>query len=160
MAQKLSEVIGWPVVETDKLIEEKAGKDVASIVQQQGWQKFRELEKEVVKKVAAMDKLIVAAGGGTVLDKENAESLKKHAVFVLLKAEPEVIKGRLRQQSRPALKGRSAVDEVEDVLKERMPIYESLADFVVNTDKGSVPATAKKILNYLKTKRILRKKAM
>ena len=156
VAGELAKILGWKAVETDSIIEKKAGKKIAELVNENGWGFFRQLEKEVVKEVANMDKAVVAAGGGTVMDEENAESLKKHAVFVLLKAAPEVIRQRLKleqselEKTRPPLKGKSAIDEVDEVLRERMPIYEKLADFAVDTGKNSVAVVVKQILDYLK----------
>ena len=68
----LAQRLGFTFVDTDTRIEELAGCRIATIVAQHGWEHFRALERQVVTGVAATDRHVVAAGGGTLIDEENA----------------------------------------------------------------------------------------
>ena len=152
IAGVLAKLLGLQVIATDSMLEKKAGRPIAAIVKEKGWGYFRKLEQDVVAEAAALDRAVIDCGGGAVVNPENAEKLKKSGVFVLLNADAAVIRQRLGQAGaagRPPLKGKSAVEEVDAVLKERMPIYMKLADLIVDTGNSSVEDAAAEIVKRL-----------
>ncbi|MBI2143219.1 shikimate kinase [Candidatus Woesearchaeota archaeon] len=152
IAEELGKMLGWQVIGTDAMVEKKAGKPVAAVVKEKGWDYFRKLEKRAVAEAAKMDKIIIDCGGGAVMDSENVEKLKKKGLFVLLKADADVIRQRLNKAGaaiRPPLKGKSPVAEVEEILRERMPVYERMANFVVDTSNSTVKDAAAEIVKHL-----------
>lgn len=153
IAAAVGKMLGWQVIGTDALVEKKAGKPVAAVVKEKSWDYFRKLEKQAVAAAAAMDKVIIDCGGGAVMDTENAEKLKKKGLFVLLKADVSAIRKRLARKSaaaRPPLKGKDAVAEVEDVLRERAPVYNRMADLIIDTSSNSAEDAATSIVKQLK----------
>ncbi len=154
IASELAKMLGRQVVGTDALVEKKAGKPVSAIVKESGWDYFRELEKQAVAAAAGMDKVVIDCGGGAVMDGENAEKLKKNGVFVLLKADAAVIRQRLNQAgaaSRPPLRGKDTAAEVDEVLMQRMPVYERLADFVFDTRSSTVKDAAANVAKHIQS---------
>lgn len=151
VAKKLGKMLGWKVFETDRMVEQMTGKKVAEIVKEKGWGRFRQLEAEAVRKAAAEDKVVIATGGGAVMQAENARRLKKGGLLVLLKADADVIKRRLKlKKERLPLLGRNSISEVEEVLTQRMPVYESLADFAIDTTDESIEQVASTIAKGIK----------
>jgi len=142
---------GRTFIDTDKMIEEKAGSSIEEIVKMSGWEYFRGLEKEVIKKVSDMDNLVIATGGGVVIDEDNVTSLKKNGFTVWLKADIDTLKERVEREElsgniRPSLTGLDILDEVETVLASRNPLYKKAGDLVIETDKFSIKEVANLII--------------
>ena len=128
--------------DTDRLIEDSAGRDIASIFRDSGETAFRQLESEVLETLSARalagEELVVATGGGIVLSEENCERMRKTGLVIWLRAPASVLRERIEGdpgtvRNRPALSGDSAVEEVEDVLGRRYPLYDAAADRIVDT---------------------------
>jgi shikimate kinase len=138
----LAQRLNFAFVDTDIRIEELAGCHIATIVAQHGWEHFRALERQVVTQVAATDRHVVAAGGGTLIDAENTRLLKVHGVVVLLVCEISILQRRLTLGSnRPSLTGQgSAAVELAQVWEARRERYHSVADatYDVSTESTNV----------------------
>ena len=130
---KLANRLWQEVVDTDALVVKKAGKTIAEIFEQDGEQRFRDLETEVVKEVAKLQDVVISLGGGAVVREENRRALKEggHKI-VYLKCDPEVLLQRIQSDaatsmSRPNLTNLfGGIEEIEKVLAEREPIYREL----------------------------------
>jgi shikimate kinase len=135
----LAELLGFCFVDTDAHIEALAGCPVADIVARHGWEYFRRLERRVVEHVSALDKQVIAAGGGTLIDEANATHLKAQGVIVLLVCDTAVLQRRIAAGSnRPSLTGQaSAVEELEQVWQARQSRYRSVADLVYDVSAQS-----------------------
>lgn len=91
-------------IDTDCIIEEKAGQSIKEIFQLQGEPFFRSLEKKLVAEVARKDGVVIAAGGGAILDPENRKNLKKNGIVIFLMVSPAEIRKRVAgDASRPLL---------------------------------------------------------
>lgn len=126
-------------LDTDRLIEEKTGLSIHSYVSQHGWRDFRRIEKEVVEEIASKDNVVIATGGGIVIDQENVKALKKIGWVVWLHTDATVIRDRMRKEGkagklRPPLSGADTLDEIDQILQERKPFYEHASDFTVDTN--------------------------
>ncbi len=145
-------------MDTDTLITEKKGQTVAEIVMDGGWQKFRELEKEVLLQLQNQQKCVVATGGGAILHSDVWAGLKKYGSVVWLTADfatlCERIQGDQHSASlRPSLTGKDICRELEDVLTERSPLYRAAADCIIDTADMHVEQAVSAIENYLKGKK-------
>ncbi|HAG08836.1 MAG TPA: shikimate kinase, partial [Desulfotomaculum sp.] len=83
--------LGWEFIDTDARIEELAGKTIPQIFAQEGEACFREKESQLVKELARQEKLVIATGGGMVVNPVNAALLKQSGIFIYLVADPAVI---------------------------------------------------------------------
>lgn len=139
VAQLLAQRLGMEVVSLDAEIVREAG-PIPEIVAAHGWPHFRDLESAVTKRVAARDGIIIDAGGGVILRPENVENLKRGGTLFWLRASVPAIVARIESGTqRPALTaGKTFTEEVEDVLRERTPLYQAAADHTVDTD-GRTP---------------------
>ena len=133
----LARELGRDFLDTDGLIEREIGGSIEGFVSKKGWDLFREMEKTVIKKIAKKDNLVIATGGGIVMDKENVSNLKRNGWIVWLKADPSVIKDRMTKEQgsgklRPSLTGSDPIEEIEHVLSLRTPLYEKASDLTVD----------------------------
>ena len=127
-------------LDTDRLIEGKTGLPINLYVSQKGWGDFRAVEKEVVSDVASRDDLVIATGGGVIIDLENVKNLKRNGWVVWLKAGVPVIRERMKKahksgELRPTLSGVDPLKEIDRILHERIPVYELTSDYRVDTDR-------------------------
>ena len=147
----LAKKIGWEWVDTDKIIEEKHGK-IAEIFEKKGEEYFRTLERETVKELSLKSKLIISTGGGLIASEENALTLKKTGKVLYLKAKEETLFSRLNGcQDRPLLLGEKGNEKFSVLLKNRLPIYEKQADFVLETDELSIQESVEKAVEILQS---------
>lgn len=147
IARLLGERLGMKVVSLDQEIVRQAGKPIPQIVSEQGWPHFRDLESEVTKRIAARDHVIIDAGGGVILRPENVQNLRRNGKVFWLRASVASIVSRIEAgNERPALTaGKSFTDEVEDVLRERTPLYQAAADHQIDTDALNAEEAANEI---------------
>ena len=151
VGQLLAEKLGSNFVELDSLIEQKVGKSIPSIFQQDGETTFRELEIEATKEVAQGRNLVIACGGGVVLNKINTDRLRENARMVYLTASPEVILKRVASEEgqRPLLEVDDPALTIRDMLRFRKPFYERSADITINTSRLDIEAVAEQIIKKL-----------
>lgn len=143
--------LGRMLLSTDAEIVKSAGQSIPEIVEQNGWEYFRNLEAKVCRELADRTGLVVDTGGGAILRSRNVEVLKEAGRLFWLTASVETIVERIGQDSqRPSLTGvKSFLDEIQDVLRERAPKYQAAADYVIVTDGKSVTQVADEILAQL-----------
>jgi len=132
----LAERLSFPYVSIDKAIVSRAGMSISEIVDQFGWQGFRDRESLEVKEIAVWDNIVIDTGGGVVERPENIESLRENGCLIWLKASVATIVGRIEGgKDRPALTdGKSFTEEVTEVLERRTPLYRKAALHEIDTD--------------------------
>jgi shikimate kinase len=152
VGEALAKKLNRKFAELDLLIEQKAGKSIPEIFQQDGEIAFRELEIEVTKEVAKGKNLIIACGGGVVLNKINIDRLREESRIVYLTASPRVILKRILNdgEGRPLLSTTNKAKEIQEILKFRKPFYERAADITINTSKLDINAVVEQIISRLK----------
>lgn len=151
----LARRLGKQFIEMDELIVQRLGQTIPEIVQKYGWQKFRDVEAEVTREVAEWDNVVNATGGGVVTREENVRELKKKGKLVWLKANLDTLLRRIgNDQSRPSLTGKPQREDMEAVLAERSPIYEQVADFIIDTE-GKMPEEVAEAIAKLYTEQEL-----
>jgi len=150
----LAEKLGWPLVDTDTLIQQRAGKSIKEIVAAGGWPEFRRLEREVIADVAAGGRQVISAGGGAVLDENNTKALRASGRVVLLTASPETIWQRMKADpktlaERPKLTDSGGIAEVRKVLADRRAAYQAACHHEAQTDRFSPDEAVARILAWL-----------
>ncbi|MEM2905823.1 MAG: 3-phosphoshikimate 1-carboxyvinyltransferase [Candidatus Bathyarchaeia archaeon] len=146
----LAERLGRELLETDMLIERSAGKPIPSIFREEGEMRFRELEMEAVKEASLRSNVVIACGGGVVLNKLNIDRLRRSGVTVLLEARPEIIVSRLSgdENERPLLASPS-LPAIRELLAYRAPFYERAADLTVDVSDLTAGQVVEEILKQL-----------
>ncbi len=148
----LAERLSLELVSTDAEIVKRANQSIPDIVQQSGWNYFRDLESDVCRDLAFRDGILIDTGGGIILRSENVAVLKKHGVVFWLIAGVSEIAARIGgDDQRPSLTGgKSFVEEIEDVLREREPKYRRAAHHLIETDQRSPAEVAESIVGLLR----------
>lgn len=143
--------LGHVLLSTDEEVVRIAGQTIPEIVEQHGWEKFRDLESQVCQKLDGREALVVDTGGGIILRPQNVAVLKQIGTVFWLTASVEAIAKRIGGDTqRPSLTGvKSFVDEIQEVLRERLPKYQSAADHVIETEGKSLRQVADEILARL-----------
>ena len=128
--------LGLAFVDADAEVERRAGRTVAEIFARDGERRFRELERDAMRDLLARDGLVVATGGGCVLDAEVRAALGRAATAVWLDAAPGIRAARVAGSGRPPLTthGGGAVEELE-VARAREPLYRECTAHRVVTDR-------------------------
>jgi len=148
----LAEKLGKKFIELDSLIEQRARKSIADIFQQYGEIAFREREIEITREVSRGENLVIACGGGIVLNKINIDRLRQQSRTVYLTAPPELILERVSDDGgkRPLLKAADKDLNIRELLEFRKPFYERAADITIDTSKLDIDAVVEQIIEKLK----------
>jgi len=147
--------LGRRLVDTDRMIEKRVGNSIEGFVSVNGWEKFREIEREIVADISSKDNMIISTGGGVVAEPENVTNLRRNGWVVWLHAAPQTIMDRMKKDeraggARPSLTGRGACSEIEEVLNERNKWYAGSCDHRLSTDDVSPFEAAEAITRKLR----------
>ena len=139
LAREVASRLGTEMVDTDQVIQERAGKSIATMVNESGWTTFRDLEEEVLREIRETPGRVVATGGGVVLREANRRLLRScGAVFYLMVGIPLLVQ-RLQQEEddaqRPALSEESLEEELIQTLREREPLYYECLDYLLPAER-------------------------
>lgn len=155
IGKMLSQRLGMEFIDADEYLEGKKGKSIKDIFSEGGEKLFREIEMQVIAELCLCNDRVIATGGGVVLREENIRQLRRCGVIVLLEAGADTIYKRIRgdgtsQQRRPGLTDRGEYQEIEYLLEFRKPLYDKVADFVLDTTRVSPGDAANKIITFLR----------
>lgn len=140
--------LGMPFLDMDEVIEKRHGRTISRIFRENGEAYFRKLEGEVVREIAALDRHVVATGGGVMLNPDNVHALRGCGIIVCLTAEAEVIRARIeKEHHRPILEARtdSTESKIKRLLGQRARYYRQ-ADTQVSTSEASVSEVADRVM--------------
>ena len=144
---RISELTGMRWYDTDDLITERHGK-ISDIFEFYGEEHFRELESEVVHRIAEEDNCVISTGGGCVLRPENSAAFKNGGgKLVFLKVDIEVLFERTGHtgNERPLLRN-TTFEKMKSLLEFRTPIYEGCADITIDTNGKNVDEVAREVI--------------
>lgn len=144
---RIAELTGRRWYDTDIVISDRHGR-ISDIFEYYGESHFRALETEVVRELADKDGLVISTGGGLVLKPENNELLKRNGKIFFMRASFETLLGRVKaDETRPLLRDTGKTSEkLGELLAQRTPVYEAVADCIIDTDGKSVDEVAREIV--------------
>lgn len=150
VGRRLAQRLGMAFVDADAEIEEAAGMTVADIFSALGEAEFRAGEARVMRRLLEGPAIVLATGGGAMLNPETRAALKTHAVTVWMRADLEVVAERVqRRDTRPLLRGRDPLATLTALAEARYPIY-AQADLVVDVGTGAHGQAVEAILRSLR----------
>lgn len=130
----LATKLGFQFVDTDQLIVQQVGLEISAIFERHGEPHFREAETSALGSLAYLERCVVATGGGIVLRERNRALLRELGFVVQLAASEEVILQRVsRNTRRPLLQTADPGATARQMLAERRPFYEQVAQFSIDT---------------------------
>ncbi len=134
VGKKLAQRLGYTFIDTDNLIEEKAGKSISDIFMEDGEPYFRDIEALILEDLSGLEGHVISTGGGIVTREDNILNLKKTGLVIWLKASPETIFKRVSSEThRPMLKVDDPLEQIKKLLSMREQFY-SRADLSIDTD--------------------------
>src|SRR6266700_6846249 len=117
-----ADALHFTFLDTDTVIEARAGKSITDIFQKDGEPAFREWERRIVEELTRRKRTVIATGGGLPAEPANLASLKTHALVVCLWASPETILERVRSHAhRPLLNEPNPREKIQELLNLRGP---------------------------------------
>jgi len=157
VAMEVALRLNWDFLDTDDEIVRQTGKPIAEIFRQDGEGKFRELERETVRKACQQRQTVIAIGGGAIVDPQNYELLAKTGLIVCLEAKPETIYERLfraaarspETEVRPLLATDNPLERIRQLKASRQSHY-AKADWTIHTDGLSVSEVAEEVIRASK----------
>ncbi len=148
---KLAERLSMKFIDMDREIEKVTGMSVSELFKRHGEVRFRSEEKLMAQKLSNKKDIVIATGGGIVLQNENIEALRENGILICLDAEAGDIFERVsrKRSTRPLLKKNLKVEDIVEMLSEREPFY-ACADFRINTSGRELEAVVNDIVKYIK----------
>jgi len=153
VAAKVAERLNWTLIDTDDEIVKLSDKAIPEIFKQDGEDKFRQLERKVLRKACQKEDAVIATGGGAIVDPENQSLLLQTCVVVCLEAKPETIHQRLLHDTlysqnpivRPLLAGDNPLERIEQLKAKRQSCY-AIADWTVHTDNLTLGEVSQEVI--------------
>lgn len=140
-------------LDTDVLLEERYGMSVRELFTANGETEFRRLEKLLIDDLCSRSGLLIATGGGVVLNQENVSMLRKNCLVLLLQAEPQTLLSRIgNAESRPLLASApSPMERISELLIERGEAYRQAAHCKINSDLLDADETVERVVTLYNT---------
>ena len=146
VGRRLATNRGWPRLDTDALIATALGMRISEIFERLGQERFREEESKILETIDPSQAAVIITGGGAILRPQNTARLHELGTVVCLTAEIPTLLERLgRRSDRPLLQTEDPKATIENLLRERAPLYEAAADFTVDTTGLSHDEVAQRI---------------
>ncbi len=140
-------------VDSDREIERQMGVDVPLIFELEGESGFRKRESSVIEALTSQRDLVLATGGGAVLDARSRELMRRNSVVVYLSADVDrLLERTAKDTNRPLLQTDNPRERIQELLAFRGPLYQEVADFMVNTGNRTVKTVIKEILAQIPKK--------
>jgi shikimate kinase len=154
IAPRLARRLGWTWIDSDRVIEDRAGCSIRQIFESEGEAGFRQRESQILAEVLQQDRLVLATGGGAILLEENRVRMKAAGPVVWLHTSIEALTKRLSRErpggeNRPSLTGRPVAEEVADVMAIREPLYRECASIIVDSEHEWPEQVARRIARQL-----------
>jgi shikimate kinase len=134
----LAKQLGKTFVDCDEEIQKRTGVTITHIFDVEGEAGFRKRESAVIHELVQLDNIVLATGGGAVLNAENRADLARNGLVVYLKGSVQDLWQRTRHdRNRPLLQTADPLARLKDLHGQRDPLYAEVADLVVTSGKQS-----------------------
>ena len=152
VGRQLSRKLNMAFYDSDRVVEEHTGADIPLIFEKEGESGFRKREAAAIDELTQKNNIILATGGGAVLDAENRNHLiNRGTVFYLKSNLKTLIERTSKDKNRPLLHAEESAEVIlKRLLDERGPLYEETADYVIETANNSIHDVIQAIIKRLK----------
>ncbi len=149
VGRRLAYRLGWGFVDSDRELEARLGVSVATIFELEGEAGFRERESAVIDELTRCPSIVMATGGGAVLDPFNRAALHERGIVIYLRASlPDLWQRLRRDRSRPLLRAPDPRARIAELLALRQPLYESVAHVQIDTGRKPVDRVVEAIVAH------------
>lgn len=152
VGRQLARKLKMDFYDSDRVIEERTGVDIPLIFEKEGEAGFRKREVDIIDELTQKQGIILATGGGAILDAENRNHLiNRGTVFYLKSNLKTLIERTSKDKNRPLLQTDEPVESIlKLLLDERGPLYEETADYIIETANNSIHSVIQAIIKSLK----------
>ncbi len=153
VGRALAKVADKRFLDSDHEIEARAGVRVPIIFEIEGEEGFRMREAAVISELTALHDIVLATGGGAVLNPGNREALKRHGFVIYLRANvDELYQRTCHDKNRPLLQTANPKARLQELFEARDPLYREVADLVIDTSRQSVHQLLTRLLRELESR--------
>ena len=157
IGKMLSDKIGVPLSDTDRIIEKEIGKKVYQIFDDCGERYFRKVEEEVVGRVLRNSPHIISTGGGSILSSKTRKAIKSKSFSIWVQCNVDIILNRIHdQEKRPLLQEKNILDTLVKKNRERVKFYRQ-ADIHIVNESSNIEMTVEAIVEELLLKKVIQK---
>jgi shikimate kinase len=154
LAPRLASRLNFDWIDADVELENFTGRSIREIFATDGEPEFRRLERETLSRLLKRDRLVLAAGGGAILNEATRQDFRAAGPVVWLQATVEVIARRILREGatghhRPNLTAAGGIDEIRTLVAKREPLYRECATITVLSEGTTIEALAQRILAQL-----------
>jgi shikimate kinase/3-dehydroquinate synthase len=150
IGRALAKKLNKRFIDSDHEIEARTGASIPMIFEIEGEESFRKREAEVIRELSAQPDIVLATGGGAVLRAETRVCLKQHGTVIYLRAGvSQILQRTSRDKNRPLLQTADPRRKLEELSRQRDPLYREVADFIVETGRPNVQFLVQTILGQL-----------
>lgn len=151
VGRQLARRLAVDFIDSDTVIEQRIGEPIRAFFEREGEARFRDIEQQVIAELCQPGAAgVLATGGGAVLREANRRVLREHATVIYLRSSPEELHRRLRHDTqRPLLQVRDPRARLQQLYRERDPLYVETAHFAIETGRPTVPTLVGMILMQL-----------
>ncbi|NMH60042.1 shikimate kinase AroK [Alteromonas ponticola] len=150
IGRHLADELHLEFFDSDQEIERRTGADIAWIFDLEGEDGFRKREEDIINDLTDKQGIVLATGGGSVVSKAVRNRLSARGIVVYLQTTIDKQVARTqRDKRRPLLQNGNAEQVLRDLAGERNPLYEEVADYIVETDDQSARAVASQIISQI-----------
>ncbi|MFC1685220.1 shikimate kinase AroK [Pseudomonadota bacterium] len=147
IGKQLAAKLGLTFEDSDWEIQRRTGVDIPTIFEFEGEAGFRKREKTVIDELTSQTGLVLATGGGAVLDPDNRRCLSSRGLVIYLYCSPDQQYERTQKdKNRPLLQTPNPLERLKELMEQRDPLYRQVADHVVSTEKRNTAAVSKEII--------------
>lgn len=153
IGRQLSRKLKMDFYDSDRVIEERTGADIPLIFDKEGEAGFRKREAAIIDELTKQNNIILATGGGAVLNAENrAHLMDRGTVFYLKSNIKTLVERTSKDKNRPLLHADEPAEVIlQRLLKQRGPLYEETADYIIETANRSIQSIIQAIIKPLKS---------
>jgi len=153
IGRQLARRLDAEFLDSDQAIEARTGVDIPRIFDIEGEEGFRQREQQIIDELTQRRGIVLATGGGVVLDPDNRAHLRGRCLVIYLRASAEQLFNRTeRDNQRPLLQGGGErLSRIRELLDEREPLYREVAHLIIDTDGLTVRRTVNNICKRLQS---------
>ncbi len=152
IGKQLAKALYLEFIDSDHEIEHRTGASISLIFDVEGEEGFRNREKEVIDELSQRRGIVLATGGGAILDLQNRQHLMNRGCVIYLQASvDQLLQRTAHDRNRPLLQTADPRTKLETLMAEREPLYLETATITVNTGGASIRSALHKVLAHLKS---------
>ncbi len=153
IGRSLAKKLNLRFVDADQEIESRTGASIPLIFEIEGEASFRQREADVIRDLTAQQGIVLATGGGAVLNENSRRLLRERGTVIYLRASvASIIQRTSHDKNRPLLQTADPKAKIEALSRERAPLYQEVAHIIIETGRPNVHSVVQNILSQLQSK--------